>query len=83
MILVQERLLCSVSPSPWDEAGQGRWLTQLQVCTLYRLLMAATSDFVLPFWHVSVGFVKTASASEISNRGGPGRDALAVVSLNE
>lgn len=59
---------------------------QLLVCILSsprELLMAATSDFMLPFRHVSIEFVEMADASEISNKRAPGRDAMAVVSLTE
>lgn len=79
MILVQERPLCSVSLSLWDEADQGRWFMQLLVCisSPRELLMVATSDFVLPFRH------GMADASEISNRRAPGKDAMAVASLTE
>lgn len=59
---------------------------QLLVCILSsprELLVAAASDFVLPFRDVSVQFVEMADASEISNRRAPGRDAMAVASLTE
>lgn len=49
--------------------GQGRLLVQLQVCTLpspCQLLKAVTSDFVLPFRQVCVGFIKMTGVAAIS-----------------